>query len=70
VRYGLDADEVYRVACGRGRLRPSLRSLPTVIRASAWALLHELEDEDVRSGVYAAFDSASELLHGLPPRAG
>lgn len=30
------------------------------------ALLHELEDEDVRSGVYAAFDGAAELLHGLP----
>jgi sugar-phosphatase len=31
--------------------------------------MHELEDEDVRSGVYAAFDGASELLHGLPPEA-
>ena len=31
------------------------------------ATLHELEDEDVRSGVYAPFDGASELLHGLPP---
>jgi sugar-phosphatase len=30
------------------------------------ALLHELEDEDVRSGVYAAFDGASELLAALP----
>lgn len=31
--------------------------------------LHALEDEDVRSGVYAAFDGASELLPGLPPGA-
>jgi sugar-phosphatase len=31
------------------------------------AALHELEDEDVRSGVYAAFDGASELLGALPP---
>jgi mannitol-1-/sugar-/sorbitol-6-phosphatase len=31
------------------------------------ALLHELEDEGVRSGVYAAFDGASELLHSLSP---
>ncbi|MFC5248983.1 HAD family hydrolase [Streptomyces nigrescens] len=30
------------------------------------AALHELEDEDVRSGVYAAFDGASELLRSLP----
>ena len=31
------------------------------------AVLHELEDEDVRCGVYAPFGGASELLHGLPP---
>ncbi|GFE27448.1 hypothetical protein Sliba_79010 [Streptomyces nigrescens] len=30
------------------------------------AALHELEDADVRSGVYAAFDGASELLRSLP----
>ncbi|MBO3675607.1 HAD-IA family hydrolase [Streptomyces sp. NEAU-YJ-81] len=30
------------------------------------AALHEREDEDVRSGVYAAFDGASELLNTLP----
>ncbi|WP_030987976.1 HAD family hydrolase [Streptomyces sp. NRRL WC-3744] len=65
-RYGLDADEVYRVA---------LRTRPTETFAQVaagrdprecLATLHELEDEDVRSGVYAAFDGASELLHGLP----
>ncbi|CAL9326953.1 hypothetical protein SUDANB51_00111 [Streptomyces sp. enrichment culture] len=37
--------------------------------AECLALLHELEDEDVRSGVYAAFHGASELLHGLLPGA-
>jgi sugar-phosphatase len=31
------------------------------------AALHDLEDEDVRSGVYAAFEGASELLSALPP---
>lgn len=31
------------------------------------AALHDLEDEDVRSGVYTAFDGASELLDALPP---
>jgi sugar-phosphatase len=29
-------------------------------------VLHELEDEDVRSGVYDAFDGASQLLSTLP----
>jgi mannitol-1-/sugar-/sorbitol-6-phosphatase len=65
-RFGLDADEVYQVAL---RTRP----METFAQVAAdrdprecLAALHELEDEDVRSGVYAAFDGASELLHGLP----
>ncbi|GAA2098909.1 HAD family hydrolase [Streptomyces albiaxialis] len=66
-RYGLDADEVYEVA---------LRTRPTETFAQVaadrdprecLAALHELEDEDVRSGAYAAFDGASELLHALAP---
>ncbi|MFD7278690.1 HAD family hydrolase [Streptomyces sp. NPDC059862] len=68
VRYGLDAEEVYRVAL---RTRP----METFAQVAAerdprecLAMLHELEDEDVRSGIYAAFDGASELLHGLPPQ--
>jgi sugar-phosphatase len=66
-RYGLDADEVYGVAL---RTRP----METFAQVAAnrdprecLATLHELEDEDVRAGVYASFDGASELLHGLPP---
>ncbi|MGW1955764.1 HAD family hydrolase [Streptomyces sp. NPDC001920] len=66
-RYGLDADEVYRVAL---RTRP----METFAQVAAGrdldeclAVLHELEDEDVRSGSYTAFDGAAELLHGLPP---
>ncbi|MGW3014295.1 HAD family hydrolase [Streptomyces sp. NPDC001219] len=65
-RYGLDADEVYQVAL---RVRP----METFAAVSGnldphecLAALHELEDEDVRSGVYAAFDGASELLRSLP----
>jgi len=67
-RHGLDAEEVYEVA---------LRTRPTETFAQVaadhdprecLATLHELEDEDVRSGVYAPFDGASELLHGLPPQ--
>ncbi|MGW7524719.1 HAD family hydrolase [Streptomyces sp. NPDC054783] len=65
-RYGLDPDEVYRAA---------LRTRPTETFAQVaaghdphecLAALHELEDEDVRSGVYAAFDGAAEVLRGLP----
>ncbi len=66
-RYGLDVDEVYQVAL---RTRP----METFAQVAAdrdprecLAVLHALEDEDVRSGVYAAFGGASELLHGLPP---
>ncbi|GGV52139.1 haloacid dehalogenase [Streptomyces spectabilis] len=68
-RYGLDAEEVYRVAL---RTRP----METFTQVAAdrdpracLAMLHELEDDDVRTGVYAAFDGASQLLHGLPSRA-
>jgi len=67
-RYGLDADEVYRVAL---RTRP----METFARVAAdhdphacLALLHELEDDDVRSGVYSAFDGAADLLRALPPQ--
>ncbi|MEV6294695.1 HAD-IA family hydrolase [Streptomyces sp. NPDC051896] len=66
-RYGLDPDEVYRVA---------LRTRPTETFAQVaachdprecLATLHALEDEDVRSGLYTAFDGAAEVLRGLPP---
>ncbi|MGF1427909.1 HAD family hydrolase [Kitasatospora sp. LaBMicrA B282] len=65
-RYGLEPDEVYRVAL---RTRP----METFAQVAAdrdphecLAVLHALEDEDVRSGSYAAFDGAAQLLHGLP----
>ncbi|MFI7408428.1 HAD family hydrolase [Streptomyces sp. NPDC049627] len=68
-RYGLDADEVYQVAL---RTRP----METFAHVAAdrdphecLTTLHELEDDDVRSGVYTAFDGASELLHALTPGA-
>ncbi|MFF9623627.1 HAD family hydrolase [Streptomyces griseosporeus] len=66
-RYGLDADEVYRVAL---RTRPTetfAQVAPDRDPHACLAALHELEDDDVRSGVYTAFDGASELLGGLPP---
>jgi sugar-phosphatase len=66
-RYGLGADEVYQVAL---RTRPTetfAQVAPDRDPRECLALLHELEDEDVRSGVYAAFDGAAELLRDLPP---
>lgn len=56
----------------RGPLAASARGPPHAGRLDPlkMALLHELEDEDVRSGVYGAFDGASELLRGLPPGRG
>ncbi|MEV5802191.1 HAD-IA family hydrolase [Streptomyces collinus] len=67
-RYGLDADEVYQVAL---RTRPMETFAQVAVDRDpreCLATLHELEDEDVRSGVYAAFDGASDLLHSLPPK--
>ncbi|MEV0241654.1 HAD-IA family hydrolase [Streptomyces sp. NPDC050674] len=69
VRYGLDADEVYQVALRTRPMETFAQVAADRDPSECLALLHELEDEDVRSGVYAAFDGASELLHGLPPAA-
>jgi mannitol-1-/sugar-/sorbitol-6-phosphatase len=55
-RYGLDAGEVYQVAL---RTRPVETFAPVAAGRDpreCLAVLHELEDEDVRSGVHAAFD--------------
>ncbi|MFG2291124.1 HAD family hydrolase [Streptomyces sp. NPDC048595] len=65
-RYGLDPDEVYTVAL---RTRPTETFAQVAARHDpheCLAALHELEDEDVRSGRYAAFDGAAEVLRGLP----
>lgn len=66
-RHGLDGDEVYRVAL---RTRP----METFAQVAAdrdpyacLAALHELEDDDVRRGVYGAFEGARELLEALRP---
>ncbi|MEU8773529.1 HAD-IA family hydrolase [Streptomyces sp. NPDC048606] len=66
-RYGLDPDEVHRVAL---RTRPTetfAQVVPDRDPQECLAALHELEDEDVRVGSYAAFDGASELLNALEP---
>ncbi len=65
-RYGLDADEVRRVALRTRPMETFAEVAPDQDPRECLAALHELEDEDVRSGVYAAFDGASELLGTLP----
>ncbi|GAA4888658.1 HAD-IA family hydrolase [Streptomyces coeruleoprunus] len=66
-RYGLDPDEVHRVALRTRPMETFAQVAPGRDPHACLAALHELEDEDVRSGVYGAFDGASELLHALPP---
>ncbi|MFD9483926.1 HAD family hydrolase [Streptomyces sp. NPDC059991] len=66
-RYGLDPDEVYRVALRTRPLETFASVAPDRDPHECLAALHELEDEDVRSGVYAAFAGAAELLSALPP---
>jgi len=65
-RYGLDADEVYRVALRTRPMETFAQVAPDHDPTECLAALHELEDEDVRSGVYTAFAGASELLEALP----
>ncbi|MFD8144027.1 HAD family hydrolase [Streptomyces sp. NPDC059708] len=68
-RYGLDPDEVYRVALRTRPMETFTQVAPGRDPRECLAALHELEDEDVRSGTYAAFDGASELLSALRPGA-
>ncbi|WP_406323285.1 HAD family hydrolase [Streptomyces sp. NBC_01637] len=66
-QYGLDPDEVYRVALRTRPMETFATVAPDRDPRECLAALHELEDEDVRSGVYAAFEGAAELLSALPP---
>ncbi|WP_053747608.1 HAD-IA family hydrolase [Streptomyces sp. MMG1533] len=68
-RYGLDADAVHRVALRTRPMETFAAVAPDQDPGECLTALHELEDEDVRSGVYTAFDGASELLGALPPGA-
>ncbi|GGO13693.1 HAD family hydrolase [Microbispora bryophytorum] len=67
MRFGLDPEEVYRVALRTRPMETFAVVAPDRDPRACLAVLHELEDQDVRSGVYKAFDGASELLNGLPP---
>ncbi|MET7759436.1 HAD-IA family hydrolase [Streptomyces sp. NPDC005389] len=65
-RYGVDGDEVYAVALRTRPVETFAAVAPGRDPAECLALLHALEDEDVRTGSYAAFDGAAELLNSLP----
>ncbi|MFF1337438.1 HAD family hydrolase [Streptomyces sp. NPDC058290] len=65
-RHGLDPAAVHRVALRTRPLETFAEVAPDQDPQACLAALHELEDEDVRSGVYGAFDGAVELLAGLP----
>ncbi|KOU22402.1 phosphatase [Streptomyces sp. WM6372] len=65
-RYGLDPDAVHRVALRTRPMETFAEVAPGHDPRACLAALHELEDEDVRSGAYAAFPGAPELLSGLP----
>ncbi|MZD08572.1 HAD-IA family hydrolase [Streptomyces sp. SID5785] len=66
-RYGLDPDEVYRVALRTRPMETFAQVSPDQDPRECLAVLHELEDEDVRSGSYTAFDGAVDLLNALQP---
>ncbi|MEV0448887.1 HAD-IA family hydrolase [Streptomyces sp. NPDC050600] len=65
-RYGLDGDEVYAVALRTRPVETFAAVAPGEDPEACLALLHALEDEDVRTGTYAAFDGAADLLAALP----
>lgn len=68
-RHGLDGDEVHRVAPRTRPMETFARVAPDRDPDACLAALHELEDEDVRSGTYRSCDGASDLLRALPPDA-
>jgi len=65
-RHGLDGDEVYAVALRTRPVETFAAVAPDADPDECLALLHALEDEDVRTGTYSAFDGAAELLNALP----
>ncbi|MFD0358854.1 HAD family hydrolase [Streptomyces sp. NPDC127110] len=66
-RYGLDPDEVHRVALRTRPVETFAQVAPDRDPQECLAALHALEDEDVRTGDYGAFDGGSELLAALRP---
>ncbi|WP_331766753.1 HAD-IA family hydrolase [Embleya sp. NBC_00896] len=65
-RHDLDPATVYEVALRTRPVDTFAVVAPDLDPADGLALLHELEDADVRHGKYAAFAGADELLRELP----
>jgi sugar-phosphatase len=67
VQHHLDPELVWRTALVTPPLETFAAFAPSLDPVSCLAVLHELEDEDARSGSYMAFDGASQLLARLEP---
>ncbi len=64
-RHDLDPEYVWRTALVTRPTETFALVAPSLDPASCLGVLHEIEDEDVRSGDYKAFDGARELLEAL-----
>ncbi|MEV0093262.1 HAD-IA family hydrolase [Streptomyces sp. NPDC050738] len=65
-RHGLDPAEVYQEALRTRPLETFAAVAPSLDPERCLTEFHALEDEDVRSGTYSAFDGAAALLTALP----
>ncbi|MFI6757945.1 HAD family hydrolase [Micromonospora sp. NPDC050417] len=66
--YGLNPEQVYQVALHTRPVDTFAAVVPHADPEQCLALLHHLEDEDARVGIYGAFSGAAELLAALPER--
>ncbi|MFJ6940390.1 HAD family hydrolase [Streptomyces sp. NPDC101132] len=64
--HGLDPDAVYRTALRTRPLETFAEVAPGLDPGACLAELHALEDEDVRTGEYGAYEGAAGLLRALP----
>jgi len=67
LRHDLDPELVWRTALATPPSETFAAVAPSLDPTLCLAVLHELEDEDARSGSYLAFDGASQLLAALEP---
>lgn len=64
--YGVDGERAWECALRTAPLATFAALVPDQDAGDCLAKLHELEDEDARSGDFKAFPSAGELLRALP----
>lgn len=67
--HGLDGEAVFRTALRTRPLETFAEVAPDRDPGQCLAAFHALEDEDVRTGEYTAFEGAADLLRALPPGA-